>query len=62
MATSGEQREHGENHFFPNEDTPLLGGQDISTVNTAGAEESLIAVSPWQKPKYFILIETGESS
>ncbi|KAF5700613.1 multidrug efflux transporter (Eurofung) [Fusarium globosum] len=59
MATSGEQREHGGNHFFPNEDTPLIRGQDISTVNTAGAEESLIAVSPWQKPKYFILIETA---
>ncbi|KAF5710532.1 multidrug efflux transporter (Eurofung) [Fusarium mundagurra] len=59
MATSGEQREHGENGCFTNEETPLLSDQSVAASDTAGVEESLIALSPWRKPKYFLLIETA---
>jgi hypothetical protein len=60
MATSGERREHAENRCFTNEETPLLADQSVTASDAAGAEESLIALSPWRKPKYFLLIETGE--
>ncbi|KAG9497539.1 hypothetical protein J7337_010400 [Fusarium musae] len=59
MATSGEHREHAENRCFTNEETPLLADHSVTTSDAAGAEESLIALSPWRKPKYFLLIETA---